>query len=555
MPLYGPSTATATVGANTNMVTITGMDISNGIVAQGMTISFGARDRATGDAWVINTVTPNGTSGGTLTLAGSVPTAYNSAPFLIDTRGFLGTDSSYAAAVSLKLLSTQANLLGSATNLFTGSRQVALDKLSSTAVGRILFQIAGRSWGSIEERTFSFTPTGGQATSIETLAVRAFSDGTTPTDALLFDLSTGTGDLRKGAATMVAGSTVDLGSAPMGKVAITGGSGVTVNSFGAGRHLERIVRFVDGGATLAHNATSLDLPGGINILTRAGDRLHVTSDGSGNWRVVGYHRADGTPLILPPSAQRASFRNRVRNGGFTVNQRSLSGNISLGAGAYGHDGWKAGAAGCSYSVGRGNGVNTLTISGGSLVQVVEGPLYIQNGGTFTLSWAGVGQARINGGAYGISPLTVSDLPPDTNVTIEFGTGYFANIQFEPGSVATPFEVRDDELYRCMRYFQYFQGSGALAFAFSNSILLMSGRLPRNMRTAPTITLLKTTFGTPPAAYDIATTNNYIGGSGITCAASLVVTDLAITLSGFSGLIPGAPHQLLASPLLSLSAEL
>lgn len=293
MPLYGPSTATATVGANTNVVTIAGMDISNNVVAQGMTISFGARDRATGDAWVINSVTPNGTSGGTLTLAGSVPTAYNSAPFLIDTRGFLGTDSSYAAAVSLKLLSTLSNLLGAATNLFAGSRQLVLDKVAGTAIGRVAFAIAGRTWGDLAHRSLTYTPTGGQAASIETLAVRAFPDGATPSDALLFDLSNGTGDLRKGAATMVAGTTVDLGSAPVGKVAITGGGGVNINSFGAGKHLDRLVHFVNGGATLVHNATSLDLEGGTNIVTRAGDRLHATSDGSGNWRVHRYTRAIG----------------------------------------------------------------------------------------------------------------------------------------------------------------------------------------------------------------------------------------------------------------------
>lgn len=291
MPLYGPSTATATVAANTNSVAITGMDLS--VVAQGMTISFGARDRATGDAWVINTVVPNGTNGGTLTTAGNIPTAYNSVPFLIDTRGFLGTDSSYAAAVSLKLLTTLSTLLGTATNLFAGSRQVMLDKVASTAIGRVAFAIAGRTWGDLAQRSLTYTPTGGQATTIETLAARAFPDGTTPTDALLLDLSNGTGDLRAGSATMAAGATVDLGSAPTKKVAITGGNGVTINSFGPGKHLERLVHFANGGATIAHNATSLDLPGGTNIVARAGDRLHATSDGSGNWRVHRYTRAIG----------------------------------------------------------------------------------------------------------------------------------------------------------------------------------------------------------------------------------------------------------------------
>ncbi|MCP2080763.1 UNVERIFIED_ORG: hypothetical protein J2W74_001949 [Methylorubrum zatmanii] len=296
MPLYGPSTATATVAANTNSVAITGMDL-NAVVQQGMTINFGARDRAVGDAWIINTVVPNGTNGGTLTTAGSIPTAYNSVPFLIDTRGFNGTDSSFAAAVSLKLLATLTNLLGSATNLFAGSRQLVLDKVASTAIGRIAFAVAGRTWGDLAHRALFYTPSGGATTGVETMALRAFPDGATPQDALLIDLSTGTGDLRKGAATMVADSTVDLGSAPMGKVTINGAA--TINSFGAGRHLERLVHFVNAGATLVHNATSLSLPGGANIVVQAGDRLHATSDGSGNWRVHGYSRAALAPIAGP----------------------------------------------------------------------------------------------------------------------------------------------------------------------------------------------------------------------------------------------------------------
>lgn len=294
MPFYGPSTATATITANTSVATIAGMDLT-GIVQQGMTISFGARDRQTGDAYLINAVTPNGSTGGTLTLAGTVPTGFTNAPFLIDTSGYLGTDASYAASVSLKLLMALNTLLGAATNVFAGSRQLALDKVSSTAIGRVLFQIAGRSWGAIEHRTHTFTPTGGQAQSIETLAARAFPDGSTPKDALLLDLTTGTGDLRRGAVSMAAASMVDLGSAPKSTVILSGVA--TINSFGPGQNLERIVYFVGGGATLAHNNTSLDLPGRASIVTQAGDRLLATSDATGNWRVEVYQRADGTPLI------------------------------------------------------------------------------------------------------------------------------------------------------------------------------------------------------------------------------------------------------------------
>ena len=292
MALFGPSTATATVAANTNAVTIAGMDLT--VVTPGMTISFGARDRKKGDAWIIGAVAANGTNGGTLTLAGSVPDAYSNTPFVIDTTGYLGTDASYAAAIGLAILSTLATLFGVATNLYSGARQLVLDKVSASTVGRIAFAIAGRSWGDIAHRTLTYNPTGGQAASTETLALRAFPDGTTPADVLLIDLSAGTGDLRKGSVTMASAATVDLGSAPAGKVTLTGT--VTVASFGPGKNLERLVRIAESGLTLTHSA-SLVLPnGGANILTRAGDCFHAVSDGSGNWRVWDYQRADGKAL-------------------------------------------------------------------------------------------------------------------------------------------------------------------------------------------------------------------------------------------------------------------
>jgi len=293
MPLYGPSTATASVSVNTNLVTIVGMDL-NAVVQQGMTINFGSRERAMGDAYIINTVVPNGTNGGTLTLAGSVPITHVSAPFLIDARGFNGTDASYAAAVSLKLLQSLSNLLGPATNLFAGARQLVFDKVATTALGRLAFATAGRTWGDIVHRAFTFTPTGGAAGTIETIGVRGYPDGATPVDALLINLNAGTGDLRKGVVVMASGSTVDLGSAPAGKVYVTGVA--TINSFGSGRNLDRMVLFTDGGATLVHGP-SLILPGIANIVTRGGDMLHAVSDADGNWRLVSYQRLDGRPLV------------------------------------------------------------------------------------------------------------------------------------------------------------------------------------------------------------------------------------------------------------------
>lgn len=85
-------------------------------------------------------------------------------------------------------------------------------------------------------------------------------------------------------------ATADIGGAPTGKVLITGTT--TITSFGVVADKTRIVRFADA-LVLTHNATSLILPGGVNIATAAGDSLFATSDASGNWRVLFYTRAAG----------------------------------------------------------------------------------------------------------------------------------------------------------------------------------------------------------------------------------------------------------------------
>lgn len=144
--------------------------------------------------------------------------------------------------------------------------------------------------------------------------------------------------------------------------------------------------------------------------------------------------------------------NAIINGNFQVNQRGVSGTVTLAAGAYGHDRWKAGASGCTYTFATVDNVTTLTISAGSLIQVIEGlNLY---SGTYTLSWTGTAQGKIGAGSYSGSGVTGS-VTGGTNLNIEFGTGTLSLVQFEPGVEATPFERRDygRELMMCQRYYE------------------------------------------------------------------------------------------------------
>lgn len=186
----------------------------------------------------------------------------------------------------------------------------------------------------------------------------------------------------------------------------------------------------------------------------------------------------------------AGLRNRVLNGGFTVNQRAYASGTALAAGAYGFDRWRAGSGGATLTVSAGLPDTTVTIAAGSLQQAIE-PGNVEGGG-YTLSWSGTASGRIQQGAapaYAASPITVSGLTAGTQIIVEFTGGSLGRVQLEPGATATPFERRPAgaELALCQRYF--YAGGATLfranaASAFGGGLTVMA--LPVTMRATPTI---------------------------------------------------------------------
>jgi hypothetical protein len=153
-----------------------------------------------------------------------------------------------------------------------------------------------------------------------------------------------------------------------------------------------------------------------------------------------------------PGLQTSGFRNALINGNFGVNQRAVTGTVTLAAGAYGHDRWKAGASGCTYTFATALNITTLTISAGSLIQVIEG-INLQSN-TYTLSWTGTATGKIGAGvlsASGVSGAAVGG----TNLNIEFSTGTLSKVQFEFGEENSAFEFRPYgmELALCQRYYE------------------------------------------------------------------------------------------------------
>jgi hypothetical protein len=92
--------------------------------------------------------------------------------------------------------------------------------------------------------------------------------------------------------TLPSASTVNLDSATGNYIHISGTG--TINSFGTCPAGARFILMFEAAATLTYNGTSLIIPGGTNKTVVAGDCCMIVSEGSGNWRIVGYFVAAGS---------------------------------------------------------------------------------------------------------------------------------------------------------------------------------------------------------------------------------------------------------------------
>lgn len=224
-------------------------------------------------------------------------------------------------------------------------------------------------------------------------------------------------------------------------------------------------------------------------------------------------------VFITPAAEdiRVAFKNLVRNPDFSINQRVKSGTISLSAAEYGHDGWKGGASGATYTISGG----VVTISANSLKQTIEGS-FIKKTGTYVLSWTGTAQGKIDSGSYSASGVTAT-LTAGSNATIEFGTGSVSNVQLELGSYPSEFEVRSPavELLINQRYFsksmtQAVAPADGVGYA-TDCVFGVGGGIsttaaygpfvvfPAPMRAVPTVTLYRTSLGSSAGMWQ------YLGG--------------------------------------------
>lgn len=180
MPLITSPTATCTVAANTNSVTIAGLDLN--YVKPGMLLHIGSRQKLTGDGYIINTVTPSGTSGGTLATVGDIPNAATSTPFLVNALAFNGDGASLGLSWISRLVNRLTSLTGSGSSYDSASRVIELDRETSAALSRLVFKTAGVQKFAVELRAIS---------GVDCLDFRVSSDGTNWASAFYIRLDTG----------------------------------------------------------------------------------------------------------------------------------------------------------------------------------------------------------------------------------------------------------------------------------------------------------------------------------------------------------------------------
>ena len=227
------------------------------------------------------------------------------------------------------------------------------------------------------------------------------------------------------------------------------------------------------------------------------------------------------------------FKNRLINAAGLINQRGVSGTVTLAAGVYGHDRFKAGASGCTYTFATSGNLTTFTISAGSLVQVIEG-LNLETG-TYILSWSGTAQGKIAGGAFSASGVSAS-ITGGTNTTIEFSTGSLAAPQVERGNTATGFDIRPYpvELALCQRYLPVVEVGSLTGLAFSATAASVSCTFPVTARAAATGLIAVGSF---QVQYDTGTpTSATVAFS----ESALQTANIAVTSSGMTA---GTPIRL------------
>ncbi len=157
--------------------------------------------------------------------------------------------------------------------------------------------------------------------------------GTLITEATASGLLNGSGAAYQTAATVAwtdvaSASTTNIGAAGSSNVRITGTTTITAfDTVASGTTVN--IRFA-AALTLTYNATSLILPSAANITTAANDTATAVSLGSGNWIVIDYMRANGTPLVTGLPSQTSNSGKVLTTDGTTASWGTAANSLVWG---------------------------------------------------------------------------------------------------------------------------------------------------------------------------------------------------------------------------------
>lgn len=261
-------------------------------------------------------------------------------------------------------------------------------------------------------------------------------------------------------------------------------------------------------------------------------------------QIAGFGATDGKSIVglLPAEARKSAlvpvgnYRNKLINPLGDINQRAVSGTVTLAANAFGHDRFRAGSSGCTYTFSASNGVTTFNVSSGTLVQVIEAVAFAGEPGTYVLSWSGTAQARINDGSYGPSGLVTAICDGSANVSVEFGVGTFSLPQIERDYV-TDFAGRSShvEEYMASRYF-FFRPAGDVSGGNWGSMYLSNAGRTWCVFTTPMRAVPVVAF--PDNLFNIVSISNATGSIAHVVTSRFTTTFDGINLSHAGS--PGMP---------------
>lgn len=280
---------------------------------------------------------------------------------------------------------------------------------------------------------------------------------------------------------------------------------------------------------------------------------------------VVYDGTDWVVLDPLPQAVGLGFRNKFANGAFRTNQRGYASGTALAAGVpstgvgYGHDGFRAGSGGMTYTFTQSLGPTQISITAGTGIMTAEDASI--DGGAYVLSWTGTAQARVGinnaapSGSYVASPILISSANAGQAIAVEFNTGTVGTIQLESGTIKTPFEWSDpqSQLARCQRYLPVVGPSSTGVngvIASGQCITTQQAVFPIPLKVTPRTTLTglivvnPTSFQASNATYVGATTssvilygttsNSMVGVQVVTSGAALVAGNASTLISVAAG---------------------